>query len=536
MNWKMPPLVALLVGLLGCSTSSGEVSRSGKTLTLSRADYQDRVEAIWNAQIIAAMMGFQFEHKVASTRWVDHYPKEPQFAIVDDDWYYEMCAVNGFEKYGIHMTVEQLGEQWKQNSCGSWGSSEQARLLLERGIQAPDTGHPRYNKLWFTIGPQFSSDVYGALAPGMPNLAGKLAREYGHVNGYAEGVDGAVFMAGMISLGFSEADPKTIVRKAAKLIHPSSPYRKCLDMVIAMAEAGKTAQEIADAVEDRWHIEYPATNNAVPNGALVAIGVWFGEGDFLKTVNIIYRAADFTDADCNAANAAAVVAAMHGMKRLPKHLVEPLHDRIAGKEMGRVPLTPPVDEKISTLAQRTARIGEQLLAANGARVDDKTLSIPMQTPVTQPAELFTLADFTKNWNPDWKLERAGFGGAGGGIGGIRGITHLEGEVLATYPRDPVRGVVLRRNIKLGDKPTLSFLAGADGTRAWELEVYCDNKRVAKRLIDGGASAAPESRQWEEIKVDLKAFAGKEVQLRLYQRVLLPDRIPGNAYWKDVKVE
>ena len=97
--------------------------------------------------------------------------------------------------------------------------------------------------------------------------------------------------------------------------------------MIAMAEAGKSPQEIADAIEDRWHIEYPWTNNAVPNGGIAALGVWFGEGDFLKTVNIAYRVADYTDADCNAADAAAVVAAMHGMKCLPKHLVEPLHDQ-----------------------------------------------------------------------------------------------------------------------------------------------------------------------------------------------------------------
>ena len=57
------------------------------------------------------------------------------------------------------MTAEQLGEQWKENACGSWGSSEQARLNIQKGIKAPDSGHPRYNKLWFTIGPQFNADV-----------------------------------------------------------------------------------------------------------------------------------------------------------------------------------------------------------------------------------------------------------------------------------------------------------------------------------------------------------------------------------------
>ena len=48
------------------------------------------------------------------------------------------------------------------------------------------------------------------------------------------------------------------------------------------------------------------------------------------------------------------------------------------------------------------------------------------------------------WNPDWQLDRAGFGGAGGGMGGIRGSTYLDGDMLATYPRDEVRGLVLRR--------------------------------------------------------------------------------------------
>src|SRR5262249_13314011 len=74
--------------------------------------------------------------------------------------------------------------------------------------------------------------------PGMPNVAAAMARRLAHINGYAEGTDGAVFVSGMISLGFVETDTREIVRKAAKLISPLSPYRECLDQVIAMAEAG----------------------------------------------------------------------------------------------------------------------------------------------------------------------------------------------------------------------------------------------------------------------------------------------------------
>jgi hypothetical protein len=58
----------------------------------------------------------------------------PDYAPVDDDYYYEMVAVRAFEKYGIGLTVEQLGQQWLENNAGSWGSSEQALLLLKRGV------------------------------------------------------------------------------------------------------------------------------------------------------------------------------------------------------------------------------------------------------------------------------------------------------------------------------------------------------------------------------------------------------------------
>ncbi len=501
-------------------------------IRLARADYADRVRAAWTGQILGTLLGFPFEHRTASTAWVDSFRRDYAYAPADDDYYYELVALRAFEKYGIGLTVQQLGRQWKENSAGSWGSSEQARLLLARGIEPPDTGHPRYNKLWFTIGPQFSGDIYGMIAPGMPNVAGRVARELGHINGYAEGTDGGVFVAGMVSLAFTESDPKAIVRNAARLIHPKSPYRQCLDLVISMAEAGASFEQVARAVEDRWHIEYPATNNAVANGGLVAASVWFGEGDYMKTVNLAFAAADFTDADCNAANAGAVAGAMRGMKGLPSNLVERLNDRIAGEKMGPVALTPPVEEKISAVANRIAALGEKILAANGARVEQGTILIPAQEVSTQPAELFSLGDLMRYWNPEWKLERAGFGGAGGGLGGLRGITHLDGDVLGTYPRDEVRGTLLRRKLRVGNNASLKFQAAADPERAWQLNVYANNEELLDKLIEGG----PRERQWQDITVDLSSFAGQEVDLRLYQLVLVPNRTPGTAYWRALRVE
>lgn len=526
---------SLLLAALAGTTVAAPAAQAD--LVLSRADYLDRVHAIWAGQIVAVLTTIRFEHKPASVIPIETLPmqwegKDVTTVPVDDDWYYEMVAIRAFEKYGTGLTVEQLGEAWREYACGSWGSSEQARFNLQKGLKGADLGHPRYNKLWYSLGPQFSADVYGALAPGLPNVAARMAREFGHINGYAEGTDGAVFVATMISLGFTTQDTKAIVRQAAQVLDASSPFRQAVDQVIALAEQGRSFTEVVDAAEDRWHLEYPATNNAVANGAIIAAGVWFGEGDFWRTMNLIAGAADFTDADCNAANAAAVIGAMHGMKALPAKLVAQLNDRIVGTGMGHVKQFPqPVDESISELAQRTAAVGEKILAAEKVAREGDRFRIPVQKVVTQPAERFVLADLMRYWNPDWKLERAGFGGAGGGMPGIRGITCLEGDILATYPRDEVRGLRIVRQTTLGAHPRLSFEVGADAGRAWDLSVFVNNQRLTREVIESTGT----ERTWKTIDLDLKAFAGQPVTIRLYQRVLLPDKTAGNALWRNLQL-
>ena len=535
--------VALLAILLSVwasmdATASYASSLRKDRLVMSRAEYLDRAKAIWMAQMIGQLTGLEFEHKPASVLKNTPLVHGQGFAETDDDYYYEMVAIRAFEKYGIDLTVQQLGAQWLENSAGSWGSSEQTLLLLKKGIKPPDTGNPRYNKLWWTIGPQFSSDVYGTLAPGMPNVAAGMARRLTHINGYAEGTDGAVFVSGMISLGFVETDTREIVRKAAHLISPLSPYRQCLDMVISMADAGKQPDEIFRVINERWGIEYPATNNAVVNGGIVATSVWFGKGDFSRTENLVFTAADFADTDCNAANSASVVAAMHGMSALPAEIIASFHDRVRGSEMGGVTLTPPVDESISALGERTAAIGEKILLAHGAEVEGDNLVIHVEQPMTQEPELFKLSDFTQMWNPDWSLERAGFGGGGGGIRGIRGATYLDGDVLSIFPRDEVRGALLRRSVQLSNSPSIDFDAGVDPGRSWRLEVFVNNDKLLSRMIEGEPAKPGDTpqRHWEHIHLDLSAYRNQPVIIRLYDLILVPGHEAGNSYWKKLELQ
>ncbi|KAF0116462.1 MAG: ADP-ribosylation/Crystallin J1 [Hyphomonadaceae bacterium] len=195
-------LSAIGGSIIASAVSSFAYSGESASLKLSRADYLDRLNAIWHGQMIAAMLTVRFEHKVAAAVPINGFSEPMQFAWLDDDWYYEMCALRGFEKYGIDMNIDELGQQWLDNNCGSWGSSAIALENLKRGIPGSMAGHPSNNRYWWTIGPVFSADIYGALAPAMPNVAAAMARKLGKINGHAEAVDGAVFLAGAISLAF----------------------------------------------------------------------------------------------------------------------------------------------------------------------------------------------------------------------------------------------------------------------------------------------------------------------------------------------
>jgi hypothetical protein len=502
---------------------------AGKELVrqISLDKYQDRVHGAWLGGIIGTLFGFPFEGQAKNVvNLLDHYLRSYTFAPVDDDYYYEMVALYGFERHGINMTVEQLGEMWKEYQAGTWGSSEQARLLLEKGIKAPHTGEPRYNRWFHTIGPQFSSDMYGMITAGMINLAGATARQYSHVNGYAEGSDGAVFVAGCISEAFFEDDPERIVRQAASLISPKSNYRKAIDQVLEGYSRRDDWRQLAREIEDRWRPDYPQLNNSAANGALVAVAVLYGEGDYLKSLNIVTATDDFTDADCNGDNVGSVLGAMHGLQAIPAPLVATLNDRIYGKGMGSLVYTKVVDERISDLVARIAEVGKRLLLAHGAEEREGSLFIPQQVAKEQPLEWFDINDYGGLWNSAWRLSHAARGGAG--------ATYLlwEDNTLVTYPRD-TRPCRLESETRLpSGHSELVLTVGGVFDRPWRLQIFVDDEALLTEVISADAPG-PEPK-YRDFHFDLSKYAGQTVTLRLYHW-LVDGKSPGSAYWRTAEV-
>lgn len=56
--------------------------------------------------------------------------------------------------------------------------------------------------------------------------------------------------------------------------------------------------------------------------------MYYGEGDFLKSLNIAYQASDYSDADYSAANVATILAVMYGIDVIPENFCRPIKNRI----------------------------------------------------------------------------------------------------------------------------------------------------------------------------------------------------------------
>ena len=115
---------------------------------------------------------------------------------------------------------------------------------------------------------------------------------------------------------------------------------------------------------------------------------------------------------------------------------------------------------------------------------------------------------------------------------------MDGETLAIWPRDEVRGALLRRTVELSDSPSLTFDAGVDAGRTWHLVVFVNNDKVHDHLVEGNPPIpgnAP-ARRWEHIRLDLAAYSQRSVTIRLYDLVLVPNHYAGNSYWRNLQLQ
>jgi len=412
---------------LACAVATAQQARE-----MSRAELRDKIAGGWAGQMIGVSFGAPTEfHALGKTLEADlpaWTPARVSNSLNQDDLYVDMTFAKVLDDKGLKATTEDFGAVFRDARYSLWHANLAARRNLRRGIPAEKSGTPEYNAHAADIDFQIEADFIGLMAPGLPRWVNDISWRAGRVMNYGDGIYGGMFVGCMYSAAFFETDPHRIVAAGLACLPRRSGYAKLISDVIAWH--GRNPNDWKHAwrlIEDKWDTNDPCPAGALApfnidaklNGAYIALGLLYGDGDFGKTIEIATRSGQ--DSDCNPASAAGILGVALGYKRIPDEWKSGI-PAIADKKFAYT------DFSFNSIVDSTERRALKLIAATGGSTDDSRVLVKVQTP--EPAKLevwnygrvaerIPVSDarwkFTGDWRAGEKTRVASARGAGAAV-------------------------------------------------------------------------------------------------------------------------
>ena len=461
-----------IIALCGIALAAVMLAAFGDALrTIATASLADKIRGGWAGKMIGVSYGAPTEFRSngrINEGEISWSPERVSNALGQDDLYVGMTMAETMDRLGFDATVEQYGEAFKDSQYDLWHANAGARRLLNLGVKAPMSGHPRYNVHANDIDFQIEADFIGLMSPGLPRESNKYCLRVGRVMNYGDGLYGGMFVSGMYAAAFFETDVRAVVTQGMACLPRESAYRQVIQDVLDWS-----VQHPGDwkatwrLVQDRWDRDDSCPDGALSpfnidakiNGAYIALALLYGRGDFARTVEIAARSGQ--DSDCNPSTAAGILGVMLGYAGIPevwKSGIPALADR-------KFQYT---QSSLNDICRSTLARALKLVRLAGGSATDAQVTIPIQVPRGAALEQWDMGIPDRRVgvdDPAWRL--AGFAKSGEGAGGDRGAgVHASGagaEAVLTFTGSALAVV--------GDM-------GQDGGRA---DVYLDGKRV--RPID-----------------------------------------------------
>jgi hypothetical protein len=376
--------VGLLILGVFASQADAEVGR-----TLSRDELLDKIRGAWAAQMIGVSYGAPTEFK-SNGKILEGEIKGARLsnAIQQDDLYVEMTFARVMDTIGLEATTADYGEAFKNSKYKLWHANAAARKNLNRGIPAPLSGHPKYNLHADDIDFQIEADFIGIMCPGLPQASNMYCDRVGRVMNYGDGLYGGMFIAGMYSAAFFEADPRKVVEAGVACIPAESPYAQIIrDVLTWSADEPDDWRKVWHQVQDKWDkhdvcpngANFPFNIDAKLNGAYVALGLLYGQRDWQKTMEIATRCGQ--DSDCNPASALGVLGAMRGFAAMPDEFKREIA-KLADEKFSYT------DYSLNEIVKSTEARAVQAIQRAGGTVTESEVVIPQQSPRVPKLELF----------------------------------------------------------------------------------------------------------------------------------------------------
>ena len=535
---------------------------------LSVDEYRNKMKGGWIGQIVGVVWGapteFKCNDKIMPDEMVPKWaPEMINNAFGQDDLYVEMTFLRSMEQYGLDVSIRQAGIDFANSEYGLWCANNAGRTNLRKGIAPPDSSHPQFNKCPNDIDYQIEADFAGLISPGQPNSVIALGEKFGRLMNYGDGVYGGQFMGGMYAEAFFESDLLKVIDAGLACIPADSQYAEMVrDMV-------RWHRENPDDWQKTWNLCFQkyrkdpayqkASNGGIDvkiNGAMVLLGLLYGQCDMEKTSVIAMRGG--YDSDCNPSSAAGVLGAMTGFAKLPECYT---------KELKHEPKFSYTAYNVPALLDVCEKLARQVVAQQGGRFEKNAdgkewFVIPVRPP--QPstsalswasgpianalftpeemgkikfpikvysAEQFADPDPTKRVQkvldvcfPGWKTSE----NAPDMNPGYREQMEHTYNVLVTHPPKKGEPVILSRNVKIpeGD-PRLTIKVANALSGDFRLVVKVDGELALETDVGGKLS------EFRMYTVGLSPYRGKTVKLELFNQ---PTGWSNEAaYWGEITV-
>ena len=218
-------LLTILISLVGCSQSTPSADKDRPVMSISRAEYNEKLQGFWLGQNIANWTGLITEMDKVGTpetmpfytdddwgkpdlkaMWGEYVPHASHIKFYfqeqgqpwgsDDDTDIEYIYSFLHDQHRVSkLSAEQIRNGWLKHIYSEtdaplfqkfpdskpqkenflWVSNERARILMEQGMSPPETSDPANNSNSLMIDAQLTTELFGLLAPARADIAVDIA-------------------------------------------------------------------------------------------------------------------------------------------------------------------------------------------------------------------------------------------------------------------------------------------------------------------------------------------------------------------------
>lgn len=383
MKQKLVIIGILFLALLSCKQNPASDSQS-----IAPDVLKDKIAGGWAGKMIGVTYGAPTEFRALGRTYEDSIkwtPKDIKGSMWQDDIYVQLTFLMAMDQYGMDAPAKKFQELFAKAGYPLWHANMQARKNYFDSIFPPRSGSPEYSMHADDIDFQIESDYLGFMCPGMPRTATEMADKIGHIMNYGDGVYGGIFVAALYCEAFFESDIPTLVGKAIQSIPEKSAYHIIIQDVMGYHKRYPNDWRAAwNELETKWGKKdicgagHDFNIDATLNGAYIAMGLLYGNGDPAKTLEVATRCGQ--DSDCNPSNAMAVLGVIKGFSGLPKEMQQGV---TAVGDSLFVHTTYSFHSAVSS----TYNYALQLIQKEGGKVSENEISIQVQQPQPLPPEV-----------------------------------------------------------------------------------------------------------------------------------------------------